>query len=89
MATDDVPQTPQVPVLNLTFDYILTPLIQLSARRAQERAASAQPSEMDQQVQQLSDLARQLKDVIDRINATDSTVLAKAGQGQQEQPPIR
>jgi hypothetical protein len=82
-----VPETPQIPVVDLTFDYILTPLIQLSARRARERPASAQPSEMDQHVQQLSDLARQLMDVINRINAADPTVLAKAEQGPPEQPP--
>src|ERR1700730_16694956 len=98
MSTDDVPKIVQVPVkrydVNLTLDDFLTPLIQLSDRRAQERAASApsatsaeravsaqsatsaQSSEIDQHVQQLSDLARQLKDVISRINQADPTVLA-------------
>ena len=89
MPTDDVPQTPQVPVLKITFDDILTPLIELSARRAQERSASAQPSEMDQQVQQLGELARQLKDLINRIDATDPTVLAKRKREPQQQPPMR
>jgi len=90
MATDEAPEIVQVPVkrydVNLTLDDLLTPLIELSARRAQEKVASAEPSEIDQHVQQLSDLARQLKDVINRINAADPTVLAAPKQGQ---PVIR
>ena len=98
MATDDVPKIVQVPVkrydVNLTLEDILTPLTQLSAHRAQQRAASVQSSEavqsaeavqsseMDQHLQQLSDLARQLKDVISRINEADPTVLAPTTQGQ-------
>lgn len=90
MCADHVSEPAQVPVVNLTFDHILMPLIQLSARRAQERAASPERAvspqilEMDQHVQQLSDLARQLRDLINRINETDPTVLALT----QEQPPI-
>jgi hypothetical protein len=92
MATDDVPKIVQVPVkrydVNLTLEDILTPLTQLSAHRAQQRAASVQSSEavqsseMDQHLQQLSDLARQLKDVISRINEADPTVLAPTTPGQ-------
>jgi hypothetical protein len=37
---------------------------------------------MDQHLQQLSDLARQLKEVISRINEADPTVLAPTTQGQ-------
>ena len=91
MATDDVPKIVQVPVkrydVNLTLEDILTPLTQLSAQRAQQRAASVrsseavQSSEMDQHLQQLSDLARQLKEVISRINEADPTVLAPTTQG--------
>jgi ABC-type transporter Mla subunit MlaD len=95
MSTEDVPKIVQVPVkrydVNLTLDDILTPLTQLGARRAQERATSAEgatsaaSSEIDQHLQQLSDLARQLKDVISRINQADPTVLAPTSP---KQPPI-
>ncbi len=83
--SDDVSKADDIPVVNLTFEYILTPLIQLSARRTQARPASAQPSEIDQHVQQLSDLARQLMDVITKINQADPTVLASV---EEEQPPV-
>lgn len=89
MSIDDVPTIVQVPVkrydVNLTLDDLLTPLIELSARRAQEKVASAEISEVDQHVQQLSDLARQLKEVISRINQADPTILASPKQGP---PPI-
>jgi hypothetical protein len=83
----DIPKTFQVPVVKVTFDDILTPLMELSARRARERPATAQASEMDQHVQQLGDLARQLRELINRINATDPTVLAKPKREQPQQPP--
>jgi len=79
MATDDTPELIQVPVkrydVNLTLDDILGPLMQLSTRRTQEVSATASP-ELDQHLQQLSDLARQLQELVNRINEIDPVLLA-------------
>jgi hypothetical protein len=90
MPAADPPKVIQVPVkrydINLTLDDILTPLTQMSARlSAQAKAAYAPGSDVHQHVQQLSELARQLKDVIDRINKADPSLLAPTN----PEPPRR
>ena len=80
MSTPDTPNVIMVPVkrydINISLDQILTPLTQMSASLAQKTAAPAPGSDLHQHVQQLSDIAHQLKDVVGRINAADSSLLA-------------
>ena len=80
MSTPDAPKVVMVPVkrydINLTLHDILTPLTQMSATMAQGKGVAAPGSQLDQHVQQLSDLAGQLRDVVNRINAADPSLLA-------------
>ena len=80
MPDDGAPKVIQVPVkrydVNLTLDQILTPLSQIATRHADGGAASLTATNLAQQLQQLGDLARQLKEVAGQIDAQDPTVLA-------------
>ena len=82
----DKPNVVQVPVkryeVNLTMHDILTPLTQMSANLAQAVPAPVPGSDIHQHVQQLSDLAGQLREVVNRINAADPTLLASTSQTQ-------
>jgi hypothetical protein len=88
MPPSDAPNIVMVPVkrydINLTLHDILTPLTQMSASLAQAVPGPVPGSDIHQHVQQLSDLARQLRDVVDRINAADPRLLAPTPQ---TQPP--
>jgi hypothetical protein len=79
MTTEEAPNIIEVPVkrydVNLTLDDILTPLMQMSERQRQARTAAAPSPELDQLLQQLGDLARQLKEVVNRVNQADPTLL--------------
>lgn len=80
MPADDAPEVILVPVkrydINLTFDDILTPLTRTESHQPAARSVTTQRPELDQLLQQFADLARQLKDVIARINEIDPSVLA-------------
>jgi len=84
MPTGDAPKVVKVPVkrydINLTLHDILLPLTQLSDTLAQKQKAPAIGSELHQHVLLLSGLARQLTDVIGRINEADPTLLAPTTQ---------
>ena len=87
---DDTPQVKMVTVtrydVNLSLEDILTPLTQTAASLTQAQAAPgvapapAMDPTMVQQLQRLSDLASQLKDVVTQINAgrRDASWLPKA-----------
>lgn len=70
----------QVPVkrydVNLTLEQILTPLSEIATRHADGGTASLMATDLSRQLQQLGDLARQLKEVAGRIDAQDPTLLA-------------
>lgn len=78
MPPPDATKVVMVPVkrydINLTLHDILTPLTQM----AQAAQAPSAGSDVHQHVQQLSDLAGQLRDVVNRLNALDPSLLAPA-----------
>jgi len=81
MSTADPPKVIMVPVkrydINLTLDDIMSPLTRMSANLAAQAAPAVAPgSDVHQHVQQLSDLAQQVRDVVSRINKADPTLLA-------------
>lgn len=84
MPPSDTPNVVMVPVkrydINLTMHDILTPLMQMSANLTQAVPAPVPGSDIHQHVQQLSDLARQLHDVVNRINDADPKLLAPTPQ---------
>ncbi|HEX3398694.1 MAG TPA: hypothetical protein VHT74_00065 [Acetobacteraceae bacterium] len=76
MPPPDAPKVVMVPVkrydINLTLHDILTPLTQM----AQAGQAPSAGPDVQQHVQQLSDLAGQLRDVVNRLNKVDPSLLA-------------
>jgi hypothetical protein len=75
----DPPRVTLVPVkrydINLSLHDILTPLIQFSTQPHVVQAATATP-EVQQHALELGDLARQLRDVVGRLNAIDPGLLS-------------
>jgi hypothetical protein len=61
--------------VSLSLQDILTPLLQFSSQPHVAQAAAANP-ELQQHTTQLTDLARQLRDIVDRLNAIDPSLLA-------------
>jgi hypothetical protein len=57
---------------------ILAPLMQAAARFGTQPPAAAAAPDLHQHIQELSDLAAKISDVVSRINAIDPKVLAHA-----------
>lgn len=70
----------QIPVkkyeVNLSLHDILTPLTQLSNRLAQGAAPPTPGSELHKHIQDLTDLTKQLIDVVTRINDANPSLLS-------------
>jgi hypothetical protein len=86
MSAGEVPQVIQVPVkkheVNLTLDDFVTALSEKTRSLAQAGPGAAPDPEVVQHLQQLSELASQLKDVVSHINQIDPTLLTRLKQGQ-------
>jgi hypothetical protein len=80
MPPTDAPKVVMVPVkrydINILLEDILAPLTKMSASLDLDKAGAAAGTDIHQHVQQLSDLARQLHSVVDRINGADPKLLA-------------
>lgn len=80
MPPPDAPKVVMVPVkrydINILLEDILAPLAKMSANLDPDKTAPVPGSDVHQHVQKLSDLARQLHAVVDRLNSADPTMLA-------------
>jgi len=78
MPTPTDPQMIQVPVeridINLTLEDLLTPLTNIHTRHTQAKLL-VPGSDVDQDVKQLAQLAKQLKDVASRIQRANPSLL--------------
>ena len=78
MSTSDAPQRIHIDIppneVTLTFDDIFGPLLQ-TTRQGIGQPGTAMNPELAQQVQTLSSLITQLRDVIEKINQIDPTFL--------------
>jgi hypothetical protein len=78
--TPDARNVVMVPVkrfdINISLPDILTPLSQMAARLTESTPAATHDSALHGHVNELSDLAAKLKDVVGRIHAIDSNLLA-------------
>jgi hypothetical protein len=61
--------------INLTFDDILKPLMQISPATVKSASGNAIDPNAAQHLKTLGDLATQMKDVVDRINGIDPSLL--------------
>jgi hypothetical protein len=90
MSTPDKPNVTMVPVkrydVNLSLNDILTPLTKMAATQVPGRGIAAPDSDLSQHVQQLSDLAQRLRDVVGRIDTIDPSLLAPTTQAQKKSP---
>jgi hypothetical protein len=91
MSTPDKPNVVLVPVkrydINLTLNDILTPLTRMGANLVPGRGVAAPGTDLSQHVQQLSDLAQKLRDVVGHIDAADPSLLAPTTQAQKKKTP--
>ena len=80
MSTSDTPQVTMVQVkrydITITLDDILTPLAQTAANLTQGRVGAALDPEVAQHLQTFTDLVTQLRDVVQKLNAIDPSLLA-------------
>ena len=80
MSTSDTPQVTMVQVkrydITITLDDILTPLTQTAANLTQGRVGAALDPEVAQHLQTFTDLVTQLRDVVQKLNAIDPSLLA-------------
>jgi len=80
MSTSDTPQVTMVQVkrydINITLDDILTPLTQTAANLTQARVGAALDPEVAQHLQTFTELVTQLRDVVQKLNAIDPSLLA-------------
>ncbi|QBR72455.1 hypothetical protein CU048_15495 [Beijerinckiaceae bacterium] len=78
MADDETPEVTMVPVkrydVNVTLDEILTPLVEISNRQV-PTATGIQMTQLEPHLQKLSDLAKQLKEVVGQINEIHPALL--------------
>lgn len=83
MADDETPEVTMVPVkrydVNVTLDEILTPLVEMSNRQV-PTATGAQMTQLEPHLRRLSELARQLKEVVGEINQIHPALLTPQGQ---------
>jgi uncharacterized protein Yka (UPF0111/DUF47 family) len=88
MTTDDVPEVVMVPVrrydINLTLDDIISPLEQTASSLIEARSVSTTDPRLAEHLQKLSELASQLKQVVNQVNQIDPTLLAPSPT---ERPP--